>query len=76
MQGLCKFMKNNVVNNYKLNYCFFNIIFFFKKDQENVIGIDQLNLMLDNIDNFYYALTKKGYYLPKLQSRAITFSYL
>ena len=32
--------------------------------------------MLDNIDNFYYALLKKGYYLPKIKSRAITFDYL
>ena len=32
--------------------------------------------MIDNLDNFYYALLKKGYYLPKIKSRAITFNYL
>ena len=40
------------------------------------IEINSLNFMIDNVDNFYYALQKKGYYLPSIKSRAITFSYL
>ena len=32
--------------------------------------------MLDNKINFYYALLSKGFYLPAINSRAITFKWL
>ena len=32
--------------------------------------------MIGNIENFYYALTAEGYYLPKLKSPSITGDYL
>ena len=32
--------------------------------------------MIDNVENFYFALLEKGYYLPNFSSRAITFEFL
>ena len=32
--------------------------------------------MLDNKENFYYALLSRGLYLPEINSRAIKFEWL
>ena len=39
----------------------------------STVAIETLNNLIDNKDNFYYALISKGYYLPKISSRAISF---
>ena len=37
------------------------------------IGIEKLNNIIDNKENFYYALLQDNFYLPKITSRAVTF---
>lgn len=32
--------------------------------------------MLNNVENFYFALVSQGWYLPDLKSQMITFDYL
>ena len=38
--------------------------------------IEELNLILKNVPNFYFALTNAGLYLPKESSKSVTFKYL
>ena len=40
------------------------------------INIETLNNIIDNKENFYYALLSENYYLPSLTCRAITFDWL
>lgn len=40
------------------------------------IPISTLNKMIGNVQNFYYALVDKGWYLPPYGRGAITFQYL
>jgi len=35
-----------------------------------------LNSMIGNLNNFYYSLQKKGFYLPERSSKAINGEYL
>ena len=46
----------------------------FKKLPENLIPM--LNGLISNIDNFYVNLARRGYYLPKRKSKAVSAEYL
>ena len=41
-----------------------------------IVSVNELNLLLDNKENFYLSLLAQGWYLPNFKSRCITFEYL
>lgn len=50
--------------------------FIWNKPKSNLISISQLNKIIDNKNNFYFALMNENWYLPDIKDKCCTFEYL